>query len=390
MGAKQSMLQDIWQECSLPQQEMPSYDFFANAYEGHYNLTLENAVACAVKDYACKTDLEGNEWSLRRIYSRDGIYHAFVDSETGNELYLLLEEGDLYPRYIIAADIRKNGDADILLQDESYSYYSMLQWHSYEKWMNGEADMKDAISINITEYLYDSIYSNGCYYAVYDYLSKSGEGMSDEWKIDENMEYIGRNGYIADIFCVSEKGRMGLLVDVWNHTYAVMETSLSTVGSEGSGQNASTDNRADFYLQKIEEYRKHFIGLYTEDAWNGTSRSMNIEEKEIFPGSSEGAALTAYIDAAGNCLRYELRAYSEMGNTVINYYLCDGFTLVSRQTNHYSSWVLSAGYSDILYSDIENWIITDEMICILHDNGELEEIEEEQLGVPLLEELVEG
>lgn len=58
-----------------------------------------------------------------------------------------------------------------------------------------------------------------------------------------------------------------------------------------------------------------------------------------------------------------------------------------RKTDYYSSWVLTAGYSDVLYSTIENWIVIGENVCILHSDGELEKIEKTQLEVPALEEI---
>lgn len=48
---------------------------------------------------------------------------------------------------------------------------------------------------------------------------------------------------------------------------------------------------------------------------------------------------------------------------------------------------MTAGYSDVLYSSIENWIIFGDTVYILHDDGELEEIEEMQMEIPLIEEI---
>lgn len=77
----------------------------------------------------------------------------------------------------------------------------------------------------------------------------------------------------------------------------------------------------------------------------------------------------------------------ETGQCSIDYYLCKDFVLISRKNDYYSSWVLTAGYSDVLYSTIENWIIIDENTYILHSDGELEKIEKSQLEVPMLEEI---
>lgn len=44
----------------------------------------------------------------------------------------------------------------------------------------------------------------------------------------------------------------------------------------------------------------------------------------------------------------------ETGQCSIDYYLCKDFVLISRKNDYYSSWVLTAGYSDVLYSTMED------------------------------------
>ena len=41
----------------------------------------------------------------------------------------------------------------------------------------------------------------------------------------------------------------------------------------------------------------------------------------------------------------------------------------------------------MLYSTIENWIVIDENVYILHSDGELEKIEKTQLKAPSLDEI---
>ena len=136
-------------------------------------------------------------------------------------------------------------------------------------------------------------------------------------------------------------------------------------------------------LREIEEYRSRFIELYSSNALSDefpdVEPEMIIEEHDFPSDSSEGASLTVYSSLWGKHLRYELHYYGETGNSVINYYLCKNFVWVSRQNNYYSSQTLSAEYSDVLYSTIENWIITDEAAYIMHDNGELEETDRARL-----------
>ena len=142
--------------------------------------------------------------------------------------------------------------------------------------------------------------------------------------------------------------------------------------------------------REIDEYIQHFIGLYTSNYLDDTAPAMVVWEQE-FPGDNESeASLTVYSDLSGNHLRYELHYYGETGNQIINYYLCENFVWVSSRYNCYSSWMLSAGDSNILYSEIDNWIIMGETVYIMHDNGELEETDKTQLEIPMPEEIAES
>ena len=118
-ASNENVLADLWQESNLSSKEIPSYWYFTNAGEGHHNLNLENAVAVAVKTYAGQNGMEKEEWELKRILYQDGIYHAYVESAAGNELYILLldREPALYMYHIIAADIRYNDDAGIKVRN---------------------------------------------------------------------------------------------------------------------------------------------------------------------------------------------------------------------------------------------------------------------------------
>lgn len=99
----------VWHESNLRQEEWPDYDYFINAQQGHYNLTLENMAAFAVKDYALDSGMDKEEWELKRICYCEDAYQVYVESKTGNELYILLSEGQgIQPDYIIMADIRKS------------------------------------------------------------------------------------------------------------------------------------------------------------------------------------------------------------------------------------------------------------------------------------------
>lgn len=153
---------------------------------------------------------------------------------------------------------------------------------------------------------------------------------------------------------------------------------------EPAAEMSETGVSEDF-LEKIEEYKSSFIGQYTAGAAADTEAGIKVEEREISVDSSEGAVLFVYTDTDGKELRYRQHVYGETGNAEINYYLCDGFVWVSKQTNYYSSYILTAEGTDILYSTVENWVLTDSAVYILHDDGEMEEIEKEEIeGVIIL------
>ena len=161
------------------------------------------------------------------------------------------------------------------------------------------------------------------------------------------------------------------------------QSEEETVSQESAEGRDETDTESEDILREIDEYRSHFIGLYTSNALNNEfpdlESGMIIEEHGFPSDSGEGASVTVYSDLSGKKLRYELHYYGETGNNVINYYLCDNFVWVSRQYNCYSSMTLRAGYSDVLYSTMENWIFTEDAVYIMHDNGELEETDKTQL-----------
>lgn len=225
--------------CDLSYDQIPDYYYFTNAGQGHYNLTLENEAAQMIKDYALDTGMEKEEWELKRITYQSGIYQAFVESKNGNELYLLFPHDD--QSYIIAADIRNGSDAKISLQDERYSYNSMLEWYSYEHWFNGmdKNKIEGGFKLDVIDNLYDSIYENSGYYALYAYLSDSGSEIESDWKIDGNTSYIGRNGYLASVSFLNEEEQIDMLIDVWNKTYAVFR---HTKASEAKKANSSSQD----------------------------------------------------------------------------------------------------------------------------------------------------
>ncbi len=215
--------QIVWETCSLPQNEWPSYDYFTNSYEGHYNLSLENAAAFVVQDYALKQNMPEKEWKLVRIIYRDRNYHVFVEANDENEIYFLLNiNSDIMPCYSIMADIRRNGEAGIKLQEETYSYDSMLEWSSYRNRMEQNLDFDNYIDMENETELFDSIYIMNSYQAMYDYLEKNNEEKSGKWRVNYCDIYIGTNGYIADISYTNGTEIISVIIDIWNKLYAIL------------------------------------------------------------------------------------------------------------------------------------------------------------------------
>ncbi len=196
--------------------EWPSYSYFLNANEWHYNLTYESTVAMAVKDYARKSGMENEGWRLKRIYEVEGIWYGFVESEKGSELYLLIHD---YPdnSYIVAADVRKNKRAEQSL-GESYSYNSALKWYPYDIYKKYDV----STSVSEVNNGYDSIYANCGYTALLAYLALKGIKESS-WELDGNYMYIGSSGYIAYICFTNDEQRVDLLIDVSNKTFTVLK-----------------------------------------------------------------------------------------------------------------------------------------------------------------------
>lgn len=232
----EDFLADLWQESELPLEDIPGYRYFTNAGEGNYNLNLENEVAIAVKTYAVQNGMEDEEWELKRIIYNDGIYHAYVESATGNELYILLSDrGGMFLHNIIAVDIRNNNESEISLsfdEQSGPSYSSILEWNSYlelfeNSFLGGEPEGTHKGSLEIVHsidsgyWLYDHMYVVGVSFALHDYLDRMGRMDRDStWTIDTNSVYVGR---FLDVYCTNGEERISLLIDIMNKRYTVLK-----------------------------------------------------------------------------------------------------------------------------------------------------------------------
>lgn len=221
-----NMIETLWHKCELTWDEAPDYGYFVNAYQRHYNNCWEDYAAYIVSDYVTAARIENEQWELKQIYHyKDDIYQVYTESDMKSELYILFSWNtpDARPWYIIAADIRKTGDEDVTFWNGEYSYNSMLEWYSYEKWFDGEADMQERIDVDMIGDLYDSTYGNHIYYAIFDYLDRFSGDKKIRWEIEENTSYVGRNGEISSMSCIVGTEKIILFLDVWNERYAVLK-----------------------------------------------------------------------------------------------------------------------------------------------------------------------
>lgn len=219
----------VWQHYDLKTDEMPPYDFFLNAGEGGYHILLENDAACAVKDYAKKAGIKNEKWILKRILYRDNHYHAYVRSETGNiHLFLLIDgEWDANERYVVMADVREGGNAEIKLPYSNESYNSSLAWDSYKEYFDGNKEPSGDYRIDGRGELFDGMYDRAGSFAMYAYLDSVTGEKSCEWTIDQNSAYMG--GAIADISFTDGRETVSMLIDVSNKTYSVLDESILSV-----------------------------------------------------------------------------------------------------------------------------------------------------------------
>lgn len=124
--------------------------------------------------------------------------------------------------------------------------------------------------------------------------------------------------------------------------------------------------------QEIEAYMKEFINMYTSEACDGKQRIF-MKSKDVYAEEQgEPIELTVYTNDQGENIRYKVQVYAETGKSEINYYLCENLIYVNQKKDYYSSWVLTANYDDVLYSQTDDWIILEDKVYTLKDNDEME------------------
>ena len=197
-------------------------NFFNNAYRFRYNPQIFKAAACAMKDYAEKIDLEGEDWELIRIYSEDGAVGVIARTTSLSRRLSLLIKGNTYQ---VIADVQKGDGGEYELSD-GFSYDSEMKWHSYYEWtINGEKEHESVYTVhgNGEYYRHDSIYEYQLHRAMQEYLSSINANQEEEWEMLPEKLFVCCYGSLADAWYTNGKRRVHLVVDVWNKTYAVIK-----------------------------------------------------------------------------------------------------------------------------------------------------------------------
>lgn len=207
--------------------EMPDYNFFTNANQWHYQITVnEMAAACVLLNYSRYKNIPKENWELRKMYTRYkedniGVSTAFVKSESGREAYFFINDID-GGEYLILADIVKGNSQQTSVGDGAYSYDSSLPWYSYEeKFQNSTTGY--TILADEDAYIFDDIYIKEGAFAMEEFLERQGADKMQNWYLLKDNIYIGVNGYLANLWYANEKQKVHLVIDVWNKLYTVVE-----------------------------------------------------------------------------------------------------------------------------------------------------------------------
>lgn len=124
--------------------------------------------------------------------------------------------------------------------------------------------------------------------------------------------------------------------------------------------------------QGIETYMEEFVGMYMSEICGG-DKKVFMQSKEVYADDSgEPIELTVYKNDQGEDIRYQVQLYGETGSSVTDYYLCEDFIYVNQEKIYYSSRILALNYDDVLYRETTDWVILDDTVYELLDNGEME------------------
>lgn len=230
---------DVWDW----QTDAPSYSFFSNANQWHYDLTHEMDPAGIIIHYTKEKNLEEEEWELRKMYTRwnenkEYVSTAFVRSESGRELYLYIEE---MGKFLVIADIVKGNDLNFALGDNDYSYDSSIPWYSYQERFQEDGDYAGYLIESEWADIYDDRYIAEGALAMADFLDAHKADKKEKWELVNNKVYIGVNGYLADLWYSNGTQRVHIVIDVWNKQYAVIEV-IDEIHISASNMRLSVEN----------------------------------------------------------------------------------------------------------------------------------------------------
>lgn len=128
--------------------------------------------------------------------------------------------------------------------------------------------------------------------------------------------------------------------------------------------------------QQIEAYMEEFKSMYMSKVC-GMDQKIFIKSQDIYVDNlGYPIELTVYKNDKGEDVRYQVQLYGETGNSVTDYYLCNGFIYVNQEKEYYSSQILVENYNDVLYRETNDWIIFEDKVYILQDDGEMQTVDE--------------
>lgn len=231
-------LEGLWKEVIVPQiiTDM-DYLIYVDCQQLAIHSVLRRNISHGIVQDVREKGMEVSEFGvleLKRIIFWDGIYHAFLKSEQGNEIYMLLRKcgddpsepysGGMSMKYIITVDFWTDGSAETAIWeggDEGYN--SALEWNSYRR-LSEEEYAESKLEVVESCYLthFDAVdYTKEVYYALYDFYERNGLDKEVTWRMDNNSVYINWER-IVDVFLYNGEEEIAMLVDIWNRKYVVL------------------------------------------------------------------------------------------------------------------------------------------------------------------------
>lgn len=223
-------LEGLWKEVIIPEifgLDELNYLAYVDCNETHLLPRLKKNIVYGIAEDTKQRGMELSELGVlkvQRVVFWDEIYHVFLKSDKGNEIYMLLRERgeDLPMFYVIVVDFWMDGSAETSIWDGENGYNSILEWDSYIR-LDEATVSRCKLEVIDADHLYDSHYRESVYYALYNYYEKNGLDKEVTYIMDSNLLYVGQLGVILDIFLRNGEEEIALLVDTWNEKYTVLQ-----------------------------------------------------------------------------------------------------------------------------------------------------------------------